>query len=88
MKTITFYHSVVCPRCHMAGRSLQQLLPKFPGIKIEKVEFLKNSKRLRRDGVTTIPTLSTGESRLAGFYLTKKRIREFLESVAGPGCVP
>ena len=30
MKTVTFYHSMICPRCHMAGMSLSRLLPDFP----------------------------------------------------------
>ena len=30
MKTVTFYHSMICPRCHMAGLSLSSLLDDFP----------------------------------------------------------
>jgi hypothetical protein len=83
MKTVTFYHSVICPRCQMAALSLKQLLPQFPGISVEQVELLTNLGRSRREGVATIPTLLAGERRLSGFYLTRKRICEFLESLEG-----
>lgn len=83
MKTVTFYHSVLCPRCHAVGLSLRQLQAEFPGVSIEKVEIVTNLRRSRRDGVASIPTLVAGEHRLSGVYLTKKRIREFLESLDG-----
>ncbi len=83
MKSVTFYHSVICPRCQMAGLSLRQLLPEFPGVSIEKVELLTNFGRSRREGVARVPTLVAGEHRLSGIYLTKKRIRRFLESLDG-----
>ena len=81
MKTVTFYKSAICPRCHLAGLWLSQLLPEFPGIEIEKVEALRNQARQSRDGVRMIPALVSGDRRLSGFYLTKRRIRRFLESL-------
>ena len=81
VKTVTFYHSVICPRCKMAGLSLSQLLPDFPEVTVTKVEYLTNLRQSRRDGVRQIPTLIAGDQRLGGFYLTKKGIREFLESL-------
>ena len=81
MKTVTFYHSVLCPRCHMAGISLSHLLGDFPEIKVNKVEYLANARRSRKDGVRSIPTLVSGEKTLSGFYLTKKSIHRFLQSL-------
>lgn len=81
MKTITFYHSVICPRCHMAGRSLAQLLNEFPGVQLEKVEFLTNRGRSINDGVRSIPALVSGDKKLSGFYLTRDSIRRFLEAL-------
>lgn len=81
MTKVTFYHSVICPRCHAAGLWLGQLLPEFPEVSIEKVELLTNFRRSRREGVARIPTLAAGEHRLSGFFLTKKRIHEFLASL-------
>ena len=81
MKTVTFYHSVICPRCHMAGLSLSRLLGDFPDIKLEKVEYLANMGRATKEGVRLIPTLISGDKKLGGYYLTKKSIHRFLESL-------
>jgi glutaredoxin len=81
MRSVTFYRSAICPRCHMAGRSLAKLLPEFPEVTIEVVEILTNGQRARTDGVRRIPTLLSGDRRLSGFYLTRARIRRFLESL-------
>ncbi|MCB1019428.1 MAG: hypothetical protein KDC27_05845 [Acidobacteria bacterium] len=81
MTTITFYQSAICPRCKAAGLWLNGLLTEFPDVRIEKVELLTNLGRARQDGVSGIPALVTGDRRLSGFFLTKKRIREFLESL-------
>ena len=48
---------------------------------LEKVEYLANMGRASKAGVWGIPTLVSGEQKLTGFYLTKKKIRQFLESV-------
>ena len=81
MKHVTFYHSVVCPRCHAAGFSLASLRQEFPDLQVEKVEYLTNLGRAARAGVRSIPTMVLGERHLSGFYLTRKRIQEFLESL-------
>ncbi len=81
MTRVTLYHSAICPRCHMAKRSVGQLSPEFPNIEIEPVEFLTHRDRARADGIGAIPALVCGERKLSGFYLTKKRIRRFLESI-------
>ena len=80
-KTVTFYHSMICPRCRLVSRSLAALLPSYPGIRLERVEYLANLKRAGRDGVRMIPALVSGSESLAGFYLTRAGIRDFLEAV-------
>ena len=65
----------------MAGLSLLQLLPEFPDVGLEKVEYLANLGSSRAAGVKAIPTLVSGDRKLTGFYLTKKKIREFLASL-------
>jgi hypothetical protein len=65
----------------MAGLSLGQLRDEFPDIEIEKLEILTNRVRAREDGVRQVPALVHGERRLSGLFLTKKKIRQFLESV-------
>ena len=81
MTTVTFYHSVVCPRCHMAAMSLSQLLRDFPDIAVEKVEYLANLGRSHKHGIRSIPTLVSGDKKLSGIYLTKKSIHRFLVSL-------
>ncbi len=81
MKTVTFYHSMICPRCHMAGLWLSLLLDEFPDVEIEKIEYLAHMGQARKAGVSLIPTLISGDKKLGGYYLTKKRIRRFLESI-------
>jgi hypothetical protein len=65
----------------VAGLSLSRLLRDFPDITVNKVEFVTNIRRAHRDGVHSIPSLVSGEKKLRGIYLTKKRIRQFLESL-------
>ena len=60
---------------------LSQLLGDSPEVDLTKVEFLTNSKRANEDGVSSIPTLVSGDQTLSGFLLSKKRIRNFLESL-------
>jgi predicted DsbA family dithiol-disulfide isomerase len=81
MKTVRFYHSMICPRCHLSGLILSQIREDFPDVAVEKVEYFTNLGRARRDGVRGIPTLVAGERRLAGIFLTPKSIRRFLEGL-------
>ena len=81
MKTVTFYHSLVCPRCHMANMMLSGLLRDYPDVQLEKVEYLANMRQSRRQGVRGIPTLVHGDKQLGGFLLTKGSIRQFLDSL-------
>lgn len=82
MKTVTFYHSAICPRCGYVKLALKSLLDDYPEIRIERVEYLTNMKGARQAGVRSIPTLVSGDQVLTGFVLTKPRIRSFLDSVA------
>ena len=65
----------------MAGLSLSRLLHEFPDVTVKKVEYLANLGRSREEGVHSIPTFVSGEKKLGGFYLTKKKIHQFLESL-------
>ncbi|NNF12306.1 MAG: hypothetical protein HKN72_03745 [Gemmatimonadetes bacterium] len=65
----------------MASRSINELLPDYPEIQVERVEYLTNLKRARREGVRTIPTLVEEGGGLQGFYLTKARIRAYFDDL-------
>lgn len=81
MTTVTFYHSVICPRCAIAKLALAALLPGFPDVVVERVEVLTNRALTRDAGVRMTPALVSGDRRLSGFVLTKGAIRRFLESL-------
>jgi hypothetical protein len=78
---VVFYHSVICPRCHFTGHMLRNALRKHPDIEVTKVEFLKNARRARNDGVRSIPSLVAQGRSLTGFVLTQGRIERFFESL-------
>jgi len=81
MKTVTFYHSVICPRCFMAGLFLSRQLRDFPDVTVEKVEYLANMGSSHKADVHTIPSLVAGEEKLSGFFLTNSGKRRFLEAL-------
>jgi hypothetical protein len=65
----------------VAGLSLALLLRESPDITVRKVEILTHLGRAHEEGVHFIPTLVSGEKKLSGVYLTKKKIQKFLESL-------
>jgi hypothetical protein len=81
MRDVTFYHSVVCPRCQFSGLLLARILRDHPDIRLHRVEVLTNRARARRDGVRSIPALVSGNRTLTGVVLTSSRIRGFLQSL-------
>ena len=81
MKTVKFYHSAICPRCRMASLSIQALLPDYPEIEVESIEYLTNLRRAREDGVRTIPALVDEVGGLKGFYLTRSTIRAYFDAL-------
>ncbi len=79
---LTFYHSVVCPRCHYTGIVLRAVLRRRPDIDLARVEVLTHTHQARNDGVRAVPALVSGGRRLSGFVLTRTRIERFLDSLA------
>jgi hypothetical protein len=80
-KSVTFYHSVICPRCRVSGLALRRALASHPEIELEKVEFLTNRGRAAKEGVKTIPALVASGRTLTGIVLTRTRIERFFESL-------
>jgi len=81
MKSIKFYHSVICPRCALANRQLKKLKEEFPDMEFEKIEVLGNGKAMKQDGVKTFPALVYGDKSISGFLLTRAAIRSFLTDI-------
>lgn len=78
MKSITFYHSIICPRCALARLHLRKLKKEFPDVEINAVEVLNNSDAMKADGVKQYPALVQDENVLSGFLLTRAAIRSYL----------
>lgn len=83
MKTVRFYHSAICPRCGFTSLLLGSLLPEYPDIEIERIEYLTHLRDARAEGVRTIPTLAWGDQQLSGFLIGTTRLRAFLDTVDG-----
>jgi glutaredoxin len=81
---ITFYHSILCPRCLLVGRTLQKLQLEFPELAVEKIEVTARPAESLRNGIRMIPTLTAGDNKLSGLFLTPTAVRKFVEQ-AGQG---
>jgi len=82
-KRVEFYHSVICPRCHVSNVLLRRALRRHPDVEVTKVEFLTNRDRAREAGVESFPALVAEGRTLTGFLLTPAGIERFLDSLAG-----
>jgi len=78
---ITFYHSVLCPRCLLVGRTLKRLQKEYPNLAVEKVEVTTRPAESLRNGVRIIPTLTAEGQRLSGIILTPAAVRQFVERI-------
>ncbi|MBL4902345.1 MAG: hypothetical protein JKY62_06820 [Desulfocapsa sp.] len=65
----------------MAKKALDELLIDMDNVQLEEVEILTNPLRTLQDGVKFIPTLQSGDERLSGILLSRKKIKAFLEKV-------
>jgi len=78
---ITLYRSVLCPRCYMAGKYLHEIAREDASITIKEVEVTTQPIKTWRQGIHSIPTLQIEQLTLSGIYLTKTRIRNFIQQV-------
>ena len=81
MKTVTLYHSVVCPRCHFSRLMLKQVLKDFPDIQVERKELFSNMSEAKAAGARTIPALVAGDKVLRGSIFTPGKLREFFSDL-------
>jgi len=82
MKKVTFYHSVICPRCQTTKLLVARVLRERPGVEVTRLELFTNRRQARQDGVTSIPALVSADGRkLSGVILTPRRIRQFLDTL-------
>ena len=81
MTDITLYRSALCPRCHMARKTLYELIGNMPEVHIEEVDIITHPLRAWKDGIRFIPTLKSGNRTLTGIVLSREKIQAFLEDV-------
>jgi hypothetical protein len=65
----------------MAKKALDELLTDMDNVQLEEVEIMTSPLRALKDGVKFIPTLKSGDERLSGILLNRKKIKAFLEKV-------
>jgi predicted DsbA family dithiol-disulfide isomerase len=78
---IVFYHSVLCPRCLLVGRTLKRLQEEHPDLVVEKVEVTTHPAESLRQGIRIIPALTAEGRKLSGLILTPAAVREFVEKI-------
>jgi len=82
-KKVVFYHSVICPRCHVSNALLRRALRRHPDVEVTKIEILTNRDRARKAGVRSFPALVAEGRTLSGILLTPGAIERFLSSLDG-----
>jgi glutaredoxin len=75
---ITFYHSPLCPRCRAARKNLLGILENRREIEFEEIDVLCHPLKTLSDGIRIFPALKFEERVLSGFFLSKEKIRSFL----------
>ena len=62
-----------------AGSELKRLKAEYPELEIETVEVTIHPVRAWKDGVSIFPTIKIGDDVLSGIFLTRERVRRFVE---------
>lgn len=83
-RKVVFYHSVICPRCHVSNVLLNRALSKRSDVELTKLEFLTNRDSARKAGIRSIPALAAEGRVLSGVLLTPAAIDRFLNSLGEP----
>ena len=78
MTKITFYHSFLWPRCHLAGRVLAKLAKELE-LSVTKVDVTLHPRQAAKAGITMIPTLVKDDKKLRGIWLSKAKISAFVQ---------
>jgi len=76
---ITFYRSILGPRCALAGLALRKLQREMPDLEIETVETTIHPLKSWKTGIRMIPAIKYGNQVLSGIILSKLAISSFIE---------
>jgi len=77
---ITYFKSLICPRCIPTNRLLKQVKQAHPEIEIEEIEIITHMSRAKKADVHHIPTLIAGGKR---FYAAPS-LQELLAALNEP----
>ncbi|MCK5227435.1 MAG: hypothetical protein KAJ60_08590 [Desulfobulbaceae bacterium] len=80
MKKITFYRSILCPRCMVVALELEKLQNQNEDLEIENIDVMIEPVRVWKAGVRLIPALHINDKKLSGIYLSPARVRRFISS--------
>ena len=81
---IEFYHTLLCPRCLLAKRALDRLLPRFPGLTLEAIEVAAHPAVAWQAGIRMVPALKINGAILSGLTLSEERMEKFIGSALNP----
>jgi glutaredoxin len=81
LASVTFYHSVICPRCHFSTVMLNRVLKEFPAIRIERKELFSHMREASAAGAKSIPALVAGDKVLRGVVFTPNMLRDFFRGL-------
>lgn len=75
---ITLYKSMLCPRCHLAGKYLLEITSHNPEIQVEEVDILAAPRRSWNDGIRMIPALKIDNHILSALFMSRTNIADFI----------
>ncbi len=76
--TITFFSSILCPRCHYTNMILRKLSQHHPDLIIKKIDVTLHPLAAWQRGIKIIPALQIESDILAGIFLNETAINKFL----------
>ena len=77
---IILYKSMLCPRCHLTGKYLRELIADDPEITVEEIDIMAAPRQSWSDGIRMIPTLKIDNHILSALFISKIDIAEFIAS--------
>jgi len=77
---ITYFKSIICPRCIPTNRLLKQVKQEHPEIEIEEIEILTHMSRAKQADVHHVPTLIASGKR----FFTAPSMQELLSAINEP----
>lgn len=75
---ITLYRSILCPRCFMAKKYLEEIAQQKSNITIEEIDIMNQPLKSWQNGIRLIPAIKIEDKILSGIFLNKTQISNFI----------